>query len=55
MLAFAKPKKIHTANGTVFAQYAIVPKHRGEPWWVMYRGEDGHWFTTMVERSQIPA
>lgn len=55
MLAFARPMKIQTARGPIFAQYAMVPKHRGEPWWVMYRGEDGRWFTTMVDRSQMPA
>ncbi|WP_165585663.1 hypothetical protein [Roseococcus sp. SYP-B2431] len=55
MLAFARPMKLHTPNGTIFAQYAMVPKRRGEPWWVMYRGEDGSWFTTMVDRSQMPA
>lgn len=55
MLAFARPMKVHTPNGTIFAQYAMVPTHKGEPWWVMYRGADGSWFTTMVERSQMPA
>lgn len=55
MLAFARPMKIRTSRGTVFAQYAMVPKRRGEPWWVMFRGEDGRWFTAMVERGEIHA
>lgn len=55
MLAFARPLKVHTPSGTIFAQYAMVPKRRGEPWWVMYRGEGGHWFAAMVDRGQLPA
>nr|WP_314075330.1 hypothetical protein [uncultured Roseococcus sp.] len=45
--------KVHTNEGTVFAQYAMVPKRRGEPWWIVYRGQDGAWFTAMVERDQM--
>ncbi len=55
MLAFARPMKILTPNGTIFARYAMVPKRKGEAWWIVYRDHNGGWFTVMVERDRIPA
>ena len=51
MLAFARPLKVHTPNGTVYAQYAMVPTRKGEPWWVLYHSDNGHWFAAMADRG----
>lgn len=45
---FAMPLAIRTPKGRVFARYAVSPREAGEPWWVIYRGDCGRWFTAML-------
>ncbi len=47
----AKPMRIRTPSGPIFARFAMVPKNDGEPWWVVYRDDAGRWFTAMLDRA----
>jgi hypothetical protein len=45
---FTVPLAIRTPVGRVFARYAFEPGEVGEPWWIIYRGDCGRWFTAML-------
>ena len=42
------PVRLRTPSGPIVARFAVVPEHVGEPWWVIYRGDCGGWFTLML-------
>ena len=48
------PVPVRTPAGQAMARFALMPEHKDEPCWVIYRSETGGWFTAMVEAGELP-